>query len=86
MKILFISLFALSIIFIGIIYNKNSKFQTVVNFKAQEIEIKRTDTKYILILSTWRSGSTFLGELLAQFPNTYYSYEPIHYLSISQVS
>ena len=86
MKILFVSFFVLSVIFIGIIYNKHVNFQTVVNFKAKEIEMKKTDTKYILILSTWRSGSTFLGELLAQFPKTYYSYEPLHYLSISQVS
>ena len=33
--------------------------------------------KNILILSTWRSGSTFFGDLLAHYPGTYYSYEPI---------
>ena len=38
-------------------------------------------TKYILIVSTWRSGSTFFGELLTQYPGTYFSYEPLQYLS-----
>jgi hypothetical protein len=38
-------------------------------------------TKYILIVSTWRSGSTFFGDLLTQYPGTYYSYEPLQYLS-----
>ena len=36
--------------------------------------------KNILILSTWRSGSTFTGDLLAHYPSTYYSYEPLYLL------
>ena len=47
----------------------------------QMMEKNRDPTRYVLILSTWRSGSTFLGELLTQFHETYYSYEPIHYLN-----
>ena len=31
----------------------------------------------ILILTTWRSGSTFLGELLSMIPGTFYSFEPL---------
>lgn len=31
----------------------------------------------ILVLSSWRSGSTFFGELLNQFPGSYYLFEPL---------
>ncbi|XP_063611865.1 uncharacterized protein LOC134785448 [Penaeus indicus] len=34
----------------------------------------------VLVLSSvGRSGSSFLGELIAQLPNTFYSFEPLHY-------
>ena len=33
----------------------------------------------ILIVSSWRSGSTFLGDLLNAFPGTFYYFEPLHY-------
>jgi hypothetical protein len=61
------------------------------NSEAKNLEKLDTDTnsvnhvemqtKYILIVSTWRSGSTFFGDLLTQYPGTYYSYEPLQYLS-----
>ena len=35
--------------------------------------------KNILIATSWRSGSSFLGELLAQYPGTFYFFEPLHY-------
>ena len=35
----------------------------------------------ILIVTSWRSGSSFLGELLNQFPGTFYYFEPLHYYS-----
>ena len=35
----------------------------------------------ILIATSWRSGSSFLGELLAQYPGTFYYFEPLHYYS-----
>ena len=35
----------------------------------------------ILIATSWRSGSSFLGELLNQFPGTFYYFEPLHYYS-----
>ena len=40
-------------------------------------EIKQ---QHIIIVTTWRSGSTFLGSLLNTYPGTFYSYEPLHYL------
>ena len=33
--------------------------------------------KNILVLSTFRSGSSFTGDILSHYPGTYYSYEPI---------
>ena len=37
--------------------------------------------RHILIATSWRSGSSFLGELLAQYPGTFYYFEPLHYYS-----
>ncbi|XP_022828146.1 carbohydrate sulfotransferase 4-like [Spodoptera litura] len=38
-----------------------------------------------LIISTWRSGTTFLGELLNAIPGTYYHYEPLLKYGIVQI-
>ena len=35
--------------------------------------------KRILIVSTWRSGSSFLGEVIHSAPGVFYSYEPLHF-------
>lgn len=35
--------------------------------------------KRILIVTTWRSGSTFLGEIFHSLPGVFYSYEPMYY-------
>ena len=40
-------------------------------------------SKNILILTTWRSGSTFLGDLLNHYMGTFYYFEPLHYISNS---
>lgn len=32
-----------------------------------------------MVLSTWRSGSTFFGEILNALPGSYYHYEPLAY-------
>ena len=37
------------------------------------------ETRYILLVTVWRSGSTFLGELLARLPGAFYTYEPLVY-------
>jgi len=36
--------------------------------------------KHILIISTYRSGSSFLGDLLNHYPGSFYYFEPLHYL------
>ena len=37
------------------------------------------------ISTTWRSGSTFLGDVLLAHPATYYHYEPLIHYGIKQV-
>ena len=32
-------------------------------------------------VAAWRTGSSFLGEMISQFPETFYSYEPLHLFS-----
>lgn len=38
-----------------------------------------------VIFTTWRSGSTFLGETLDSHPGTFYHYEPLLHFEIKQV-
>lgn len=42
------------------------------------------NAKNILIATSWRSGSTFLGDLLNHYPGTFYSFEPIHYIDFKK--
>jgi hypothetical protein len=39
------------------------------------------EARHVLILTSWRSGSTFLGDILNHYPGTFYSFEPLHYIS-----
>ena len=57
-----------------------SKWNIVPEFKITD-EIPMEHVKNILIATTWRSGSSFFGNILNQYPGTFYSYEPLHYLS-----
>ncbi|XP_071749221.1 uncharacterized protein [Lepeophtheirus salmonis] len=41
--------------------------------------------KRIVIVSTWRSGSTFMADLINSLPLTWYHYEPLNVLGIKQV-
>eukprot|EP00092_Neocalanus_flemingeri_P031675 GFUD01034402.1.p1 GENE.GFUD01034402.1~~GFUD01034402.1.p1 ORF type:complete len:474 (-),score=87.09 GFUD01034402.1:110-1531(-) len=43
--------------------------------------IPTNSTRQIIIATSWRSGSSFLGELLNQYPGTFYYFEPLHYYS-----
>lgn len=38
-----------------------------------------------VIISTWRSGSTFLGDIMNSMPGNYYHYEPLLYYDIVQI-
>lgn len=37
-----------------------------------------------IIFGSWRTGSTFLGELICTVPATYYHFEPFNFLSLNQ--
>lgn len=41
--------------------------------------IQSSESRNILIATRGRSGSSFLGSLLSQYPGTFYSYEPLHF-------
>ena len=42
--------------------------------------IDPTNAYHILLVTSWRSGSTFLGELLSRYPGVFYSFEPLRYI------
>ena len=41
--------------------------------------------KFLLVVTTWRSGSTFLSEMLASHPAVFLHYEPLNYFGRHQV-
>ena len=43
--------------------------------------IPAKNAKHILVITSWRSGSTFLGDILNHYPGTFYTFEPLHYIS-----
>jgi len=53
---------------------------------AMEMEgmVRPPTTRRALIVTTWRSGSTFTGELLHSHPATFYHYEPLQDLDTVQ--
>lgn len=67
----------------------------VVPFKAEEANVMEVagagvkvgqkvateSSRQILVATTWRSGSTFLGDLLNHNPGVFYYFEPLHYYS-----
>ena len=44
--------------------------------------IFKKSEKNVMVVTSWRSGSTLIGELLNSYPNSFYSYEPLHHLDI----
>ena len=67
----------------------------VVPFKAEEANVMEVagagvkvgqnvaseSSRQILVATTWRSGSSFLGDLLNHNPGVFYYFEPLHYYS-----
>jgi len=43
------------------------------------------EKKQLLIVTTWRSGSTFLGEILSTHPTVFYHYEPLWQKPMDQI-
>ncbi len=57
----------------------DAKWKIAPEFSISE-KLPVENARNILIATTWRSGSSFLGDLLNHYPGTYYTFEPIHYL------
>ena len=62
------------------------KFHPSLNIKNSSQLIYEKGGKPVIniILTTWRSGSTFLGEMLEVHPATFYHYEPLLHIGIRQ--
>ena len=48
--------------------------------------IPSSESRNILIVTRGRSGSSFLGSLIAQYPGTFYSFEPLNWSRIKQIT
>ena len=57
--------------------NKSEENSDISNLGAS---ITPAKARHVLVATTWRSGSTFLGDLLNRYPGTFYSFEPLHYI------
>jgi len=44
-------------------------------------KVPSESARQILVATTWRSGSTFLGDLINHYPGVFYYFEPLHYYS-----
>ena len=49
-------------------------------FKVGE-KIPAKNSRQVLIATTWRSGSSFFGDLINHYPGAFYSFEPLHFNS-----
>ena len=65
---------------------KETKKQININLGVQESRsyglgrfIPSRESRNIIIVTRGRSGSSFIGQLLSQYPGTFYSYEPLHF-------
>lgn len=58
-------------------------------FLSEKLPLKlqsKTDiTITSVIVSTWRSGSTFLGDILNAVPGNFYHYEPLSHFGVRQI-
>ncbi|ODM97584.1 Carbohydrate sulfotransferase 4 [Orchesella cincta] len=65
---------------------KGYKYQTGKNVKLNDLVMEKGGQPIRnVIFTTWRSGSTFLGETLDSHPGTFYHYEPLLHFNIKQV-
>ncbi|KAL7640871.1 UNVERIFIED_CONTAM: hypothetical protein RMT77_008008 [Armadillidium vulgare] len=63
--------------------NTNNWKNMTKSFLSKETEMKKERVKplMVLIVTFWRSGSTWLGEMLSRTPNSFYLFEPVQMLS-----
>ena len=55
-----------------------NRMEIVGNIKVGEV-VPDSSARHIVIVTTWRSGSTFLGDLLNHYKGVFYYFEPLHY-------
>ena len=55
---------------------------TVTTTTATPQKDTSSKTSNVMVVTSWRSGSTLIGELLNSYPKSFYSYEPLHHLDI----
>ena len=56
----------------------------MVSFLSFKI-FSRESFERTFIVTSWRSGSTLMGELLNSIPDSFYSYEPLSLLGIDRI-
>ena len=62
--------------------NKANNIDFVGNIKVGE-KVSNNIARHILVLTSWRSGSSFLGDLLNQYKGSFYYFEPLHYYAFT---
>lgn len=60
------------------------KFKSGTNLRNYTLETNGDPIRNIII-TTWRSGSTFLGDVMNAVPGNYYHYEPLLHYGIVQI-
>ena len=58
--------------------SKANTMEIVGNIKVGQ-KVPDSSARHIMVVTTWRSGSTFLGDLLNHYKGVYYYFEPLHY-------
>lgn len=44
-----------------------------------------TNPRRLLLVTSWRSGSTFLGQILSEHPGVFNHYEPLMHVGLEQI-
>ncbi len=67
---------------------KDEKTLKVLAATAKELELTRTvnKTAKVLLLSTWKNGGDFIGDILSRHPHSFYHYEPLAFNGIKRFS
>ena len=65
----------------------NRKYlENIVRLRTGSLKNERkAGGSHILIVTTWRSGSTFFSEILARHPNVFLHYEPLFHMGVRQI-
>jgi hypothetical protein len=53
--------------------------------KIPEFHWDTQNRRHILIVSSWRTGSSFFGHVLAQYPAIFHVHEPLMYVGVRQI-